>query len=325
LPSLGECTINGSEETVAKVAIKGSHSVPLKWSGYWDSCRDIEVDERECVFRVYEAGVHDAPHVFFIHGGGYTALTWSLVASKLKQRFRLTAVDLRGHGATSSNDDSDLSAETLTADVIALWEKIKTEDADQKRPVVLAGHSMGAAIAVRAAATKRIAALEGIMVIDVVEGTALASLAYMRTVINKRPRSFESLEHAVKWALSTKMCRNEEAACVSIPSMLVESDGRWTWRTPLLQSEPHWQGWYQGLSQLFLGLSAPKLLCLAGTDRLDRTLTVGQMQGKFQLSLIPAAGHAIHEDDADRIAEILNQFIDKFRIGQSPLPFLNKQ
>jgi hypothetical protein len=28
---------------------------------------------------------------------------------------------------------------------------------------------------------------------------------------------------------------------------------------------------------------------LAGTDRLDRTLTIGQMQGKFQMVLLPQA------------------------------------
>ena len=31
-------------------------------------------------------------------------------------------------------------------------------------------------------------------------------------------------------------------------------------------------------------------------DRLDTPLTVGQMQGKFQLTCMPQAGHAIHED-----------------------------
>ena len=33
----------------------------------------------------------------------------------------------------------------------------------------------------------------------------------------------------------------------------------------------------------------PKLLLLAGTDRLDRVLTIGQMQGRFQLALLPQA------------------------------------
>lgn len=36
-----------------------------------------------------------------------------------------------------------------------------------------------------------------------------------------------------------------------------------------------------------MSVAAPKVLILAGTDRLDRALTVGQMQGKFQLVLLP--------------------------------------
>ena len=38
------------------------------------------------------------------------------------------------------------------------------------------------------------------------------------------------------------------------------------------------------------------MLLLAGMDRLDTALTVGQMQGKFQLTCMPQSGHAIHED-----------------------------
>ena len=49
------------------------------------------------------------------------------------------------------------------------------------------------------------------------------------------------------------------------------------------------QGWYEGLSDAFLGVKVPKVLMLAGTDRLDRTLTIGQMQGRFQLVLLPQA------------------------------------
>lgn len=144
----------------------------------------------------------------------------------------------------------------------------------------------------------------------------------MKSVIQKRPDSFSDLDSAVKWALSTKMSRNQEAAKISIPSMLSQGQQGWTWRTPLMKSEQYWTGWYTNLSEIFLQLSVPKLLCLAGTDRLDKALTVGQMQGKFQLALLPTAGHAIHEDDPVKVAHFLTQFIHKFRIGQQPLPFL---
>lgn len=52
------------------------------------------------------------------------------------------------------------------------------------------------------------------------------------------------------------------------------------WRIDLAKSEKFWTGWFQGLSQKFLDLRVPKLLLLASIDGLDRTLTVGQMQGK---------------------------------------------
>jgi len=54
-------------------------------------------------------------------------------------------------------------------------------------------------------------------------------------------------------------------------------------------ASPHQCRRYEGLSELFLAARAPKLLLLAGTDRLDRPLTIGQMQGRFQLALLPQA------------------------------------
>lgn len=58
------------------------------------------------------------------------------------------------------------------------------------------------------------------------------------------------------------------------------SFNRYTWRIDLAKSEEFWSGWFSGLSEMFLELRVPKLLLLASIDGLDRTLTVGQMQGK---------------------------------------------
>ncbi len=63
-----------------------------------------------------------------------------------------------------------------------------------------------------------------------------------------------------------------------------------------MHAAPHWREWFTGLSGQFLGAPVAKLLLLAGTDRLDRDLTIGQMQGKFQLDVLPEAGHCVHED-----------------------------
>lgn len=67
------------------------------------------------------------------------------------------------------------------------------------------------------------------------------------------------------------------------------------WRIDLSKSEKYWSGWFENLSSKFLDLHVPKLLLLASIDGLDRALTVGQMQGKFQLQVLARCGHAVHE------------------------------
>lgn len=47
--------------------------------------------------------------------------------------------------------------------------------------------------------------------------------------------------------------------------------------------------WFKGLSGKFLGSRAGKLLLLAGTDRLDKPLMIGQMQGILPPTTVIAA------------------------------------
>ena len=57
------------------------------------------------------------------------------------------------------------------------------------------------------------------------------------------------------------------------------------WRTNLHASALYWESWFKGLSEKFLATSANKLLILVDTDRLDNTLLIGQMQGRYELSV----------------------------------------
>ena len=60
----------------------------------------------------------------------------------------------------------------MTADIAAIWAAL-FGGAPERVPTLLVGHSMGGALAVRAAAGKGIQGLDGVVVVDVVEGTAL--------------------------------------------------------------------------------------------------------------------------------------------------------
>uniref|UniRef100_H3D2M2 Protein phosphatase methylesterase 1 n=1 Tax=Tetraodon nigroviridis TaxID=99883 RepID=H3D2M2_TETNG len=89
-----------------------------------------------------------------------------------------------------------------------------------------------------------------------------------------------------------------------------------TWRVELSKTEKYWEGWFRGLSSLFLTCSVPKLLLLAGVDRLDKDLTIGQMQGKFQMQVLPQCGHAVHEDAPEKVADALAAFMVRHKFTE---------
>ncbi|CAG2056278.1 unnamed protein product, partial [Timema podura] len=91
---------------------------------------------------------------------------------------------------------------------------------------------------------------------------------------------------------------------------------KYTWRINLGQTEEHWRGWFTGLSNEFLNCQVPKMLLLAGIDRLDKDLTVGQMQGKFQMQVLPQCGHAVHEDVPEKVAEVVATFLVRHKFTE---------
>ncbi|KAF3620009.1 short-chain dehydrogenase/reductase family protein [Capsicum annuum] len=126
-----------------------------------------------------------------ILGGGFENV---IKSSKIKEKARIVAMDLRGHGKTSTQNDVDLSIETLCSDVFSV---LKTMYGDAPPAIVLVGHSMGGAVAVHVVAKKSLPSLAGLVVVDVVEGTALASLIHMQKILSNRMQHFSTPEKAV--------------------------------------------------------------------------------------------------------------------------------
>ncbi|KAF4804948.1 hypothetical protein TURU_003269 [Turdus rufiventris] len=250
---------------------------------------------------------------------------------------RIVALDLRGHGETKVRNPEDLSAETMSKDVGNVVEALY---GDLPPPIMLIGHSMGGAIAVHTAVANLVPSLLGLCMIDVVEGTAMDALNSMQNFLRSRPKTFKSLENAIEW-------RCEGPASPECPKAIVEGiieeeeeededeegggsvnkrkkeddtetkkEHLYTWRIELAKTEKYWDGWFRGLSNLFLSCPTPKLLLLAGVDRLDKDLTIGQMQGKFQMQVLPQCGHAVHEDAPDKVAEAVATFLIRHRFTE---------
>jgi N-formylmaleamate deformylase len=116
-----------------------SELVPPHWrSG------SIETDDGARIHYTRTGG--EKPAVLLLHGVQATGLTWLRTAKALESTYDVVMPDFRGHGQ-SSRVETGLSSDILVRDTIALLHKLGLDTA------FVVGHSMGADIAGRLAAT----------------------------------------------------------------------------------------------------------------------------------------------------------------------------
>jgi len=245
-----------------------------------------------------------------LHGAGHTSLSWALVVGQLKQHCQIIAYDFRGHGGSKDLPCDDLSSGALVNDTKNVLNELFTDGLPQ---IAIIGHSMGGAIGVRTA-LEIVENVSSIVVLDVVEGTAIEALPRMKSILRLRPKIFDSVNEAISWSLSSNSVRNTVSSSISVPSQLIEIEEKFHWITNLENTAPFWEGWFENMSNLFISVPAPKLLIIADTDRLDTPLTIAQMQGKYQLSIFSNVGHQIQEDDPTKTVNTIEQFLRRFRI-----------
>jgi protein phosphatase methylesterase 1 len=257
---------------------------------------------------------HAKFHVYFIppepkgvllvlhHGAGSSALSFALFAQEIRKALPeagVLAIEARDHGSVvwkpDGSVDTNLSVELLSQDLFSMLQLTALKLSwKELPPIVLIGHSLGGAVVTEMAHKGLLGGkLLGYAVIDVVEGSAMETLKHMQAYLSTRPKNFASLAAAIEWHIRTRTLRNPQSARASVPSLLLQNpEGRWEWKTDLGSTEPYWENWFTGMSRKFLGGRGAKLLLLAGTDRLDKELMIGQMQGEclklfLCLSMLP--------------------------------------
>ncbi|CAN7179006.1 alpha/beta hydrolase [Phenylobacterium sp. LjRoot219] len=108
---------------------------------YAPRSRSLHLPSRGGDMAALEFGPTDRPiDVVFCHANGFNARTYRTILGPLGAELRILALDLRGHGATTLPAEPDaLSGWDVFADDL-----LAALDVAVDRPVVLAGHSLGA-------------------------------------------------------------------------------------------------------------------------------------------------------------------------------------
>ncbi|SMR54123.1 unnamed protein product [Zymoseptoria tritici ST99CH_3D1] len=298
------------------------------WTSYFDQELYLphETSTHKATYHVHLTPPTDpktGPLFICHHGAGASSLSFALFAHHLRQTLPtagILSLSARNHGSTvldptTSLPIHDYTLPTLTIDALTMISLTATSQSwPSIPPCILIGHSLGGAIVTSLATThfrSFNSNLVGYAVLDVVEGSAIEALGHMKTYLASRPSSFANISEAIQWHIRTRTLRSPQSADISVPSLLVPdttNPDRLVWRTDLSLMSSFWPEWFTGMSSSFLTGRGAKLLILAGTDRLDKELMIGQMQGKFQLVVLPEAGHFVHEDRAEKVAGLVAEF-----------------
>jgi 3-oxoadipate enol-lactonase len=90
-----------------------------------------------------DEGPDNAPVIIFIHGFPFNKTMWNSQAETLKDKYRVLAYDIRGHG-DSDEGTEDFTIDLFVSDLIGLMDALKLDTA------LLCGLSMGGYIALHA-------------------------------------------------------------------------------------------------------------------------------------------------------------------------------
>lgn len=281
-----------------------------------------------------------APIFVCHHGAGSSSMTFCKLATSLTETYDvgkngespgLFVFDMRGHGNSTMPKIVDFSLGSLTKDFEFILKKFLSSHNPQNS-IYLIGHSLGGSILTNYIIENPECEynFKGLVMIDIVEETAVKSLIAMPQYIKNQPKSFPNYQRAIDWHVKhVRLINNTESAKISVPDLLMKTQRGIVWKTNLEQTQPFWESWFTGLSENFVKCNTKnkvaKLLILSGHETLDTNLIIGQMQGKYQLIVFNNSAHTGHFVQEDIPKQLSISLIDFAKRNDSPAEYMKQE
>ena len=285
-------------------------SAPLDWSVECSRWPHAEAS------RFHQAGglrwhvqlLGEGPPLLLVHGTGASAHSWRSLAPLLAKHFTVIAPDLPGHGFTERPIRQRLSLPAMAASLAALV------DALALPPMVVAGHSAGAAILIRCCLDKALTPgavvsingallpfrgpagvlfppLAKLLFLNPLTAHVFARGAYDRERVVRLIRGTGSELDEAGIELYARLFSNPAHVAATLGMMANWDLHRFKRDLPALQQ--------------------PLMLISAGNDKAvapDQADQVGEMLPGARRQCLPGLGHLAHEEDADRVAALILDF-----------------
>ncbi len=260
-------------------------------------------------FHFLEWGAPDAPPIVLLHGGHQSAHSWDLVSLHLADRYRVLALDQRGHGDSEWARDGSYSNNEMAQDAEAFVEALGLEN-----PIVM-GHSMGGRNSLRLA-MRDPSRPKAMVIVDV--GPEVSDRG--RKVISafvKANEEFDDLEHFVRNVRRYDPYRSREHIERTVKyNMLCRVDGKYVSKCDGL---PRRANLHEANAEpdaitfgdvaafdfpvLILRGEKSNILTPDGAERFRDALPKGQ------LVTVSECGHNVHSQNTLGFIEVLGTFL----------------
>ncbi|HET7738891.1 MAG TPA: alpha/beta hydrolase [Tepidiformaceae bacterium] len=269
-----------------------------------------------------EWGDANAPTILMLHGFGVSGHMFDEFANLMQDRYRLIALDQRGHGDSDWSDEGDYSRDAFVADVEGFRTALGLDR------FILMGHSMGGLNAV-AYAVEHAEHVRALVLVDVGPEAAKEGVDNIHR-FTQGPDELE-FDQFVEMAHRFNQRRSIENIRERMRFRLKPMEnGKWTWKFDKrfrqaenglrigseLSNDESWQ--------LFRSVTVPTLLVRgADSDVLMQDVAdraVGEMP-RARLVIVSKAGHSVPGDNPAEFTEAVRGFLSDVEGGRfQPAP-----
>ncbi|MCX7272433.1 MAG: alpha/beta fold hydrolase [Burkholderiales bacterium] len=259
-----------------------------------------------------------APVVLLLHGTGAATHSWRVLAPLLGRQFAVLAPDLPGHGFTTMPPASQLSLPGMARAVAALVRAAGVE------PTLVVGHSAGAAIALRMAlegwcVPRAVVALNGACLpLGGLAGRLFSPAARLLAGSGVAAHLFARL--ATDPAVAGRLLRGTGSTIDPVGercyAQLIANPGHVAGALAMMAN------WDLRALERDLPAIEADLLLIVGER--DRTVPPAQAQAVRRrvphatIETLPGLGHLAHEEQPDRVAELIGALARRHRLIDGP-------
>ncbi len=269
--------------------------------------RDGSVEAGGLRFHYLEWGRAGDPAILILHGVAQQCHSWDLVSLALSHRFRVIALDARGHGDTQWAPDADYSLDAHQRDLDGFTAALGLGS------FILIGHSMGGRNAY-VFASRRPESVRGLVIVDTAPGQVAAGSRRIRRFITL-PDELDTYEEFAQ----------RVQAYTGRPLWLVHGslqhtvkqlpNGRWTWKYDKALRSPGFkpETWpEEALWGCLKSLRCPVLVVrgansdVLSVDAFEKSLeTIPNARG----AVVEDAGHLVPGDNPKGFLEAIDPFL----------------